>query len=322
MFIKKHWAGVQKRLSRYRHLSRRQILAATGLGVLLVTASVLGIVHNRQEVSKVDTPVAQSETPAESPTPSPPSPEAPKSSGPQLLWEWNAGKPIAGYWNVATPALEVYNDEAQTYYNDPANVRIENGALLLEAHKKGSGYSSGRVDTEGILSVTPGTRLEASIKLPKGKGVWPAFWLLSANQPYTARLNPSDADWEQERFYMHDGEIDVMEAYGMYPGAVEATVNTFLSSPEKSYKLPRDPDGFHTYAFDYKADELVFSVDGVPFFSYKKTSASPDQWPFTADNRFYVILNLAMGGTGGGAIVNGPGDSWRMEVSSVKYYKL
>jgi len=311
---------------------RRKLVIAAGMVCAVAIAVPIGIARgyrDRGSHKPHHTPVAtestqEGETLAKrSKKPSKPAqkPAAPVART-GLAWEWNATKPIAGYWKIATPAQPVYNDEAQTYMNRSQNVRVEKGALVLEARKEGSKYTSGWVDTKGLLAVEAGSRLEATIKLPKGKGTWPAFWLLSTSQPHTTLLKPTNADWEQERFYMHDGEIDIMEAYGNYPGMVEATVNAFKSSPESPFqKLGGDPNGFHTYALDWKTDELVFSVDGNAYFSYKKTSDDPKQWPFTASNKMYVILNLAMGGSGGGKITPAAGDSWRMEISSVKYYK-
>lgn len=244
----------------------------------------------------------------------------------KLIWQQDFaslpdGKPDTRYWNTATPDLPIYNDEEQIYAAGSNNVRVQNGRLIIEAHANSSGYSSGRVDTKDKVNIEQGSRLEARIKLPKGQGTWPAFWLLSTNQPHSARLRPSQADWLGERFYMWDGEIDVMESYGSFPSVVEATVHTFNKSQERHKKVSSLYDDFHTYWVEWHEDKLVFGVDNTVYNTYTN-QGSASVWPFTKDNQMYVILNLAMGGTGGGQIVRQSGDVWRMEVESIKYSRL
>lgn len=263
--------------------------------------------------------------------------QAPKSKNPatsnpipadsnvsKILWSQNFGSYSGStlnevYWNVATQSQPIYNDEQQKYDTSSSNVRIEGGNLVLEARYSSMGLTSGRVDTKGKVKISPGSRLEARIKLPKGKGVWPAFWLLSDNQPFTARLNPTDLDWATDRFYLHDGEIDIMESYGSYPGIVEATVHTFAQTNEQQRTV--SDEGYHNYWLEWKADSLVMGVDDKILSTY---SADPSslKWPYTQDNQMYIILNLAMGGTGGGAIEIAPSDIWRMEIASISLLKL
>lgn len=243
-----------------------------------------------------------------------------------LIWEQDFSKLSSidqSFWNIATPALPIYNNEAQKYYNQPSNVRIENSALVLEAQKQPDGsHASGRVDTKGKKAVELGSRLEARLKLPSGKGTWPAFWMLSGNNPYTSALNPTDADWQKPRFYLWDGEIDIMEAYGTYPGVVEATAHTYARSSSGSILKSDASTSFHTYWLEWRTDKLVFGVDDKTIFTKNKTSGTTAEWPFNAENKFYIILNLAMGGNGGGNIIQSSGDNWRLEIASVKYFKL
>ena len=241
-----------------------------------------------------------------------------------IIWQENFGSynssvPNPVYWNTAGASQPIYNNEQQKYDASSQTVRIEDGNLILEAHKTPAGYISGLVNTKGKIMITQGTRLEARIKLPKGRGVWPAFWLLSNNQPHTSKLNPTTADWESDRFYMRDGEIDIMESYGTYPGVVEATVHTFAQSIEQQLSL--GDEGFHTYWMEWRADKLIMGVDSKTLSTYA-ASTDTTKWPFTADNQMYVILNLAMGGSGGGSIVTSSTDSWKMYISSIVYSKL
>lgn len=241
----------------------------------------------------------------------------------KLLWSetFDGTSLNASRWNTANPQTPVYNDEAQVYQNSTNNVRLAGGNLVLEAQKQGNGYTSGKIDTAGKQTVSVGSRLEARIKLPSGKGVWPAFWLMSDNQPHTSKLNPSTADWEGERFYMWDGEVDIMEFYGTYPGVVEATLHTFDTSIEKQQNNINTSE-FHTYWMEWTADKLTMGVDGTTYFTQLKNGKGPSSWPLTNDNKYYVILNLAMGGSGGGTIVQSPSDNWKMEVDYVKCFKL
>lgn len=243
----------------------------------------------------------------------------------KLVWQQDFtaqpdSRPDSRYWNVATPNLPVYNEEEQVYAPGTHNVRVAGGRLVLEAHRSAKGFTSGRIDTKGKVKVELGGRLEARIKLPRGRGTWPAFWLLSENQPYTTKLRPTEADWQSARLYMWDGEIDIMEAYGAYPGIVEATVHTFGRSQEKQQVLD-DSSTFHTYWFEWQENKLVFGVDDTTYSTYDKSGRS-DTWPFTKDSQFYIILNLAMGGSGGGQVVERPDDVWRMEIESIKYLRL
>ena len=120
---------------------------------------------------------------------------------------------------------------------------------------------------------------------------------------------------------MWDGELDIMEMYGAYPGLVEATVHSFVSSYEKQTTLP-DPDGWHTYWMEWRGDSLTMGVDQTTYLTYAKAGKNTDAWPMTSDNNYYVILNLAMGGSGGGQIISAAGDRWHMQVAYVANVRL
>jgi len=223
-------------------------------------------------------------------------------------------------WNTATPNLPIYNNEQEVYTNRPQNVRIENGLLVLEAHAEqyaGKSYTSGRIDTNGLQSFLYG-KIEATMKFPKGAGTWPAFWLLSSTNVYTKRLFPTDKDWANPRFYMHDGELDVAEQVGSNPDNIESTVHTFDKSDATSKAIPGDPNAFHTYTMSWTPNDLMFAVDGIVYHEYKKTSANPDKWPF--DQPMYLILNLAMGGKMGGTIDAKTYQAWQLQVKDIAYF--
>ncbi|MDN5274446.1 MAG: hypothetical protein JWP06_347 [Candidatus Saccharibacteria bacterium] len=229
-------------------------------------------------------------------------------------------------WTYETdPVVPGYNQEEQGYTKNRENVRIEGGRLIIEAHREPYTYpddpahhyeiTSGWIDTRDSFTFEYG-KIEARLKLPEGKGTWPAFWMLSANNPYTSNVKWNESD---ERFYMHDGELDILEAYGNSPGQIEATVHTHAKSQEKRIMLPDSEDGFHTYGVEVTPTGIVWTLDGTPYYEVRKPSENPDEWPFGNGNKFYAILNLAMGGSGGGKIDSAM-DTWRMEVESIKFY--
>jgi beta-glucanase (GH16 family) len=181
----------------------------------------------------------------------------------------------------------VGNGEWQTYTDRPENVRIENGMLVIEA-REATGlttpYSSARIKTEGLHTWQYG-RFEARIKLPFGKGLWPAFWMLGDNF--------KDVGWP------NSGEIDILE-YGKTPDRIYSTIHVPGHSGGQgigsSLVVPVDSlrDEFHTYAIEWEQDEIRWYFDDQQFF--KLTSADvPDAWIF--DQPFFIILNVAVGGT-------------------------
>jgi beta-glucanase (GH16 family) len=229
------------------------------------------------------------------------------------------------------PATPGYNDESQAYTNNnPENIFIKDGHLVIAARRtqyqypddpsgKVYQYTSARIDTRNSLTFEYG-KIEARIKAPTGKGTWPAWWFLSANQPNTAKLHPTGADWEGKRFYMHDGELDAMEVYGNFPGVLEGTLYTFNKTYEQSTQVPDASDAFHTYGVEVTPAKVTWTIDGRVYFTVQKPSDSTDDWPIGHGNRFYGILNLALGGSGGGTIDDAAAGGWRMEVESIKYY--
>ncbi|MEK7152379.1 MAG: glycoside hydrolase family 16 protein [Patescibacteria group bacterium] len=268
----------------------------------------------------------------------PPTSEAPKTVGEfgaKPSWVQNfaamrSGSVDRNVWRHETdPAVPTYNDEAQAYTEN--NVRIERGrGLLIEARRqpyrypngpnhKAYGITSGRIDTRDSLSFEYG-KFEVEMKMPEGKGTWPAFWFLSANQAHTTKLHPTDADWEKERFYLHDGELDVVEYYGHTPGVVEATLHAYAESTEGHVSVADAEDAFHTYGVEVTPTEVRWTIDGKTYFKREKPSDNPDEWPFGNGNQFYAILNLAMGGSGGGEVDDSK-SRWTMEVKSAAFYE-
>lgn len=190
------------------------------------------------------------------------------------------------------PAYHV-NNELQTYLNRSENIIVEDGLLTLRAIRgdvSGAEYSSGRIETDGLAAWRYG-RFEARLQVPDTRGTWPAFWMLPQDWAY--------GGWPDS------GEIDIMEYVGCDPELVHATVHTGAYNHTRgtqrgdSMTLPTAPDAFHTYAVDWTPDRLVFTVDGAEVHRFDNDGAGDSAtWPF--DRRFYLILNLAVGGDWGG----------------------
>lgn len=182
------------------------------------------------------------------------------------------------------------NNEQQFYLQN--NARVENGRLIIEAKKESIGgmpYTSARLWTQPTFSQRYG-RFEASIKLPIGDGLWPAFWMLPVNSPY--------GTWARS------GEIDIMEARGRVPNVATGALhyggtwpdNTYRSA---SYTFPAgmDINQFHEYAIEWEENEIRWYVNGNLYFRMTDWFATGFDFPAPFDVEFYLILNLAVGGT-------------------------
>jgi len=212
------------------------------------------------------------------------------------------------------------NREKQ-YYSGPRarNARVRDGRLIIEAHVEaldrqpdwgGQRYSSARLITRGKASWTYGF-MEVRAKLPCGLGTWPAIWTL-ADVP---KLKWPD-----------DGEIDIMEHVGHDPGVVHQTIHTkaynhvIKTQKASQIGIADACTAFHTYQLHWTPNRLVMGVDGRPAFTFERTAANRDKWPF--DGPQYLLLNLAIGGDWGGAKgINDKALPARMEVDFVRVYQ-
>lgn len=219
---------------------------------------------------------------------------------PQLVWseEFNAGTvPDATFWNHDTGANGWGNKELQMYTDLPSNARVENGNLVITARRHENGeepFTSARINTQGKLEFQYGI-LVARIKLPDlGDGLWPAFWALGANFP--------EVGWPDS------GELDVMEL-GHSEAISDGVINRRVGSAahwehksehalyHESLDVPADMnDGFHTFRMTWTPEFVRTSVDGEPVWTMdlRKRSCSDCS---ELHQPFFIILNLAVGGT-------------------------
>jgi beta-glucanase (GH16 family) len=184
------------------------------------------------------------------------------------------------------------NNELQYYTDRTENVNVENGYLLLTAKEEnynGSSYTSARLTTQGKLEQTYG-RFEARIRLPYGKGLWPAFWLLG-----------SDCE---TNIWPQCGEIDIMEYLGDNPNTIFGSVHgpgySAGEAVTKDYVLENDryDTGFHVFGIEWSPDYINYYVDDTLYQQITPADV-PGEWVF--DHPFYIILNVAVGGNFPGA---------------------
>jgi beta-glucanase (GH16 family) len=186
------------------------------------------------------------------------------------------------------------NNELQFYTQSRTeNARIIDGRLLIEAHRlKGQEhtYTSARLTTKFKGDWKYG-RIEIRAKLPKGRGIWPAIWMLPTY--------PQHGGWPI------DGEIDIMENVGYWPDSLFGTVHTQAyngmrgTQKTKAISLNDLSSSFHNYAVEWDANEIVFLVDQMPYNRFVNDGKGDiETWPF--NQPFHLLINVAVGGHWGG----------------------
>jgi beta-glucanase (GH16 family) len=227
----------------------------------------------------------------------------------KLIWGDEFDKP--GLPDPAKWGYEVgfIRNREEQYYTDARgeNVRVEDGMLVIEGRKerfknrdyrpgspgRGGGgfrrskefaeYTSGSINTLGKASWQYG-RVEVRAKMPKGRGVWPAIWMMGDDRPKVG--------WPR------CGEIDIMEFVGMAPGVVHANVHGPDLHTGGKTKVEDASEAFHVYAVEWFEDRMDFYVDERKYWSRRKDDPGNKSWPF--DKPHYLLLNLAVGGEWGG----------------------
>jgi len=201
------------------------------------------------------------------------------------MWTYDVG---GDGWGNAQ--LEFNTDRAENVSLDgQGNLRI----VALEESFMGNAYTSGRIKTQGLFEQQHG-RFEARIKLPAGQGLWPAFWMLGANI--------DEVPWPG------CGEIDIMEYQGQRPERVFGTLHgpgySGGQAISRDFELPEGEtfaDDFHVLAVEWDPGRIAWSVDDQIYGILKSADVgSRGDWVFNQD--FFVILNLAVGGTVGGPV--------------------
>jgi beta-glucanase (GH16 family) len=216
-----------------------------------------------------------------------------------LVWsdEFEEAAIDESVWNILDVAGTKANAELEYYTprkNDEAgaNVYLEDGALVIEAREEawnGAAYTSARLNTQLGMAQFEYGRFEARIKLPDVTGLWPAFWMLGADSA-TAR-------WPT------DGEIDIMEGKGRLPNWVAGSLhrastpgaaNDIVSTKAYTLATGNFHDDWHVFAVEWDMQHVSWFVDDSLYETVMRPTAATDPWPF--DQKFYILLNLAVGG--------------------------
>jgi beta-glucanase (GH16 family) len=217
-------------------------------------------------------------------------------------------------WTFETGGSGWGNNELQ-FYTSGANATVAGGNLSITAKKEafsGREYTSARMITRGKGDWLYG-RFEVRAKLPKGRGTWPAIWMLSSDNSY--------GNWPAS------GEIDIMEHVGYDPNKIHSSVHTSAYNHTRNTQktsskiIPDATDAFHIYRVDWTPYAIRSYIDGVQYFEFINESKGFTAWPF--DKKQFMILNIAVGGNWGG--VQGVDNTVfpaTMEIDYVKVYNM
>ncbi|MBO6534199.1 MULTISPECIES: glycoside hydrolase family 16 protein [unclassified Allomuricauda] len=200
------------------------------------------------------------------------------------------GQPNPSIWGyeIGTGENGWGNQELQYYTDRSDNVTVQNGVLLITAREEsfeGSAYTSARLITKDKFEQRYG-RFEARIRLPYGQGIWPAFWMLGA-----------DID---ENPWPGAGEIDIMEYRGQEPtvliGSMHGPGYSAGEAISKEYELTNDrfDTGFHIFGIEWGPEYVNFYVDDV---LYNQITPEDVPGPWVFNKPFYILMNVAVGGT-------------------------
>ena len=207
-------------------------------------------------------------------------------------------------WNYETGGGGWGNQEVQVYTASSANILKENGILKITAVKESNGsYTSARITTQNKIDFKY-ARVDIRAKLPSKAGTWPALWMLGSN------FSDSSVGWPK------CGEIDIMEQFEDKT-YVKATCHWDNNGSNADYGQQTNlstPTEFHVYSLDWRQGSIKAYIDNVEYFSMSTNNTLP------FDANFFLIFNLAMGGTNGGVIdPNFTSDS--MEVDYIRVYQ-
>jgi len=268
-----------------------------------------------------------------------PSADAASKKTLKLLWsdEFNTKKgvkPSAKNWVYEIGGGGWGNSENQYYTDSPSNISTDGaGKLVITAKRISTAsldqvgddpstpgildrcsecqFTSARIKTARKLSFQYG-RVEARMKMPQGIGTWPAFWMLGGDLL-------EGASWPE------CGEIDIMEFRGdIYDRTTSALhgPNTPAGSGLGSAFLSYAPlsDGYHTYAIEWRKNAIDFIVDGSITGSYSSEDTGARGWVF--NQKFFLILNLAVGGTYAGEEIDPDLNQAEFKIDYIRYYSV
>lgn len=209
----------------------------------------------------------------------------------QLVWqdEFDGTSLDLNKWNYDIGASGWGNNELQYYTSERTNAYVQSGNLVVEARKEkyqGSDYTSARLTTREKGDWKYG-KFEIRARLPKGQGIWPAIWMLPTDWTY--------GGWAAS------GEIDIMELIGSEPKKVHGTLHYGGESPQNvhsgiAYELTDFSEDFHVFTLEWYADSIKWFVDDVHYQTQTEWFTTGGEFPAPFDQRFHLLLNIAVGG--------------------------
>lgn len=199
-------------------------------------------------------------------------------------------------WNVELHQPGWVNEELQAYVDRPENIRLEDSFLLIRPVRTVCGgtvsYTSGRISTQYRHDFTYGL-FEARLRVPRGKGFLPAFWLMTTDED-------AYGQWPV------CGEIDIMEVQGHLPQINHGTIHFGLPHRQKQGTITLSGGDFseecHDFALEWLPGDLRWYVDGRLFHEAAdwfsaRPGCAPEPFPAPFNHDMYLILNLAVGGS-------------------------
>jgi beta-glucanase (GH16 family) len=221
------------------------------------------------------------------------------------------GAPDSSKWTFEVGGSGWGNNELE-YYTNGNNAIVDSGVLKIIAKKESVGsrnYTSSRMITKNKGDWTY-SRFEIRAKIPKGVGTWPAIWLLPTDNVYGGWPN--------------SGEIDIMEHVGFDQDKIHFTVHNKAynggNGKGAAVVIAGATNNFHIYSCEWTPAGIRGFIDGQPYFEYTNTNSGTDTWPY--DQKFFMILNIAVGGNWGGQQgVDDTSFPATMEIDYIKVYK-
>lgn len=224
------------------------------------------------------------------------------------------GSPDSSKWSYSLGNVNGWgNGEIQKYTDSLENVNVHDGVCTITALRDGNSnrWTSARIKTEHKAKWTGGY-IEVRAKLPSGTGTWPAIWMMPEAMKY--------GNWPRS------GEIDIMEHVGFDRDVVHGTIHTkafnhkIETQKTRHDRLRGATKDFHTYAVYWTQDVIRWVYDGKTFYEFENTGNGWEEWPF--DHPFYMILNVAIGGSWGGQKgIDKKLNSASMDIDYVRVYQ-
>ena len=241
----------------------------------------------------------------------------------KLVWsdEFNGNQLDPAKWQHEVNGKGGGNNELQYYTDRPENLSLHDGKMVISALKEDyqgpdgkHGYTSARIISKGMGDWQYG-RFEARIKMPKGKGLWPAFWMMPTDAVY--------GGWPLS------GEIDIAEVIGDKPNIVYGTLHYGDKWPKNVHSGDKDvlpngdfSDDFHVFAVEWQEGEIRWYVDNTLYQTQTQWRTASAPYPAPFNQKFYFIFNVAVGGAWPGRPNAQTVFPQTMEVDYVRAYQL